>query len=782
MFSLRLPKGMLATRVAASFPMAGEKSAGTGPRSQLRRGHGHRPGTMRRVRRTVGASATQTAVRRVSTRSAIGRALLAATLSLVFAALWAGSAQGASLFQFEAYWGAGSFSGPEALAVDQSTGDIYVLERNAGCVARFHGNRGPGAFTPDDFPASGNNKLCGLAFDGPSGSQVAIDNSGTSTEGTIYISSPFTGGVNSYDSEGNPIGVIPSHNGGEQCGVATDGDGNLYIGVYYGGIDKYQHHDPISDENYVTTFSAGGICEVAGSSNGDEYASYYANGPLVKYPAGFPGPAFPSFVFDEASFSPYVDPVSNDLYVDEGDEVAAFTEEGKLFDRFGGGTISESRGVAIDHQTDTVYAVDGPNNRVAAFHGTPAHGLGVNVAGTGLGSVSADSGALEGCGEEGSCSGYYAPGPVVLKATPQTHSVVDSWNGCESVSAGGDECDVTVGATDIEVEVTFTRLQHQLTVSTAGTGEGSVSNTEGIGLVKNCGAVGGICSGPYDEGSLVSLTATPVGHSSFTGWSGGCTNNSGPCMIPLEAAATVTANFTQQHSIAVSKSGTGAGSVVSQPQSLSCGGTCLAYFTDGESVILEPVASGNSSFSGWSGACAGTGACEITVGTDVSVTAAFAHEKPNAATEAGVTFLGQHAGTVHGSVDPNGAEVSDCQVEYGQSSAYGSVTPCVPSNVGSGDSPVEIGANLTNLIAGTTYHYRVVAANVGGTAAGVDQTFSTRADTCDTNPALCPPAEEHPRTASCRKGYVLRKGNCVKKHHRKHKRATHRHHRRGATR
>jgi hypothetical protein len=72
-------------------------------------------------------------------------------------------------------------------------------------------------------------------------------------------------------------------------------------------------------------------------------------------------------------------------------------------------------------------------------------------------------------------------------------------------------------------------------------------------------------------------------------------------------------------------SGNGSGTVTSNPAGISCpdGGWCSAPFDMGTAVSLTATASPGSTFTGWSGACSGTGACTITMNTDQNVTANF---------------------------------------------------------------------------------------------------------------------------------------------------------------
>ena len=84
----------------------------------------------------------------------------------------------------------------------------------------------------------------------------------------------------------------------------------------------------------------------------------------------------------------------------------------------------------------------------------------------------------------------------------------------------------------------------------------------------------------------------------------------------------------------------------------------------------------------------------------------------------------QTTATPNATVNPNGAEVSKCEFEYGETSAYGRTASC-SSLPGSGTSPVAVSASLTGPEANTTYHFRISATNGSGTSKGADETVKT---------------------------------------------------------
>ena len=156
-----------------------------------------------------------------------------------------------------------------------------------------------------------------------------------------------------------------------------------------------------------------------------------------------------------------------------------------------------------------------------------------------------------------------------------------------------------------------------LTVTKTGSGTGTVT---GPGI--NCGH---ICAATLIAGTEVTLTASPAGGSTFAGWSGVC-SGTGSCQVTMHQSRSVTATFTLTPVygiLAVTKAGDGNGAVMSTPPGIDCGHTCTTSFVDGSSVTLAATPVLGSTFAGWSGACTGSGTCQIVMSQAREVAAAF---------------------------------------------------------------------------------------------------------------------------------------------------------------
>jgi len=254
------------------------------------------------------------------------------------------------------------------------------------------------------------------------------------------------------------------------------------------------------------------------------------------------------------------------------------------------------------------------------------------------------------------------------------------------------------GVNGVFTVTTLDQPVYTLTVAKGGTGSGAVtSDKPGI----SCGTT---CSAPYTEGTVVTLTPAPTATSSFTGWSGAC-EGTGGCQVTMDQARSVTANFMlQTHPLSVTKSGTG--TVSSSPAGISCGPTCSYDFVVMTPVTLSALPGQAMIFGGWSGACAGTGTCTVTMDGAKAVTATFGPAPTTYSITAGTT--GPSGG---GSINPGGLTV----VAAGADQAFNiSANPGYRINYVAVDG-ASVGAVTSHIIKNVQKNYTITADFVAST-------------------------------------------------------------------
>ena len=234
---------------------------------------------------------------------------------------------------------------------------------------------------------------------------------------------------------------------------------------------------------------------------------------------------------------------------------------------------------------------------------------------------------------------------VAVTASANPGFVFSGWGGACS---GTGACSVTMDAAKT-VTANFTLNTYALTVSK--TGEGTItSNPAGI----TCGSD---CTETFNHGAVVVLTAAPATGYSFTGWSGGVCSGTGTCSVTMDAAKSATATFTiNSYPLTVAVSPAGGGTTLPAAGEHS--------YTHGAVVPMSATPATGYTFTGWSGACTGTGACQVTMDGAKSITANFTLN----AYALTVTKSGNGSGTV--TSDPAGINCgADCSENY----AHGTV-------------------------------------------------------------------------------------------------------------
>jgi hypothetical protein len=189
-------------------------------------------------------------------------------------------------------------------------------------------------------------------------------------------------------------------------------------------------------------------------------------------------------------------------------------------------------------------------------------------------------------------------------------------------------------------------------------------------------------------------TASASGQVVIAFTKGGGPDNPKVCGIAIAASG----GGPTTYALDVTRSGTGGGTVAGGP--INCGSACSADLASGTTLTLTATAATGSTFAGWSGDCAGTGACSLSMTGARSVGATF--------NTAGSTSTGRLAGAQSGrcldvpsASQTNGTKLSiwDCnggtnqqwtQTSSGTVQVYGSKCLEFPSGTTAAGTQVQI--------------------------------------------------------------------------------------------
>jgi sugar lactone lactonase YvrE len=146
----------------------------------------------------------------------------------------------------------------------------------------------------------------------------------------------------------------------------------------------------------------------------------------------------------------------------------------------------------------------------------------------------------------GTCSDSYdltAPTATTVTLTetpassPSTGSRFGGWGGDGASCGTATTCQVSMSQAR-SVSAVFVQTW-ALTVLTSGSGSGTVTSSPGSI------ACPGTCSGSFDSGNIVQLTAAPSATSRFAGWTGGgCSGSALTCNVTMNQIQNITATFT----------------------------------------------------------------------------------------------------------------------------------------------------------------------------------------------------------------------------------------------
>ena len=334
-----------------------------------------------------------------------------------------------------------TFTEAAGMAVDQSTGDVLAIDIEAGTLSRYHedGTASNFSCTPGPgCPVSGNT-ITGLSFGfTPNESQVAVDNSGGSTDGNIYVAQG-SGGVQMFDENGNSLGELTESSEGAlafPCGVAVDPSGNVYVDDFSEKVHKYEPAGafPVKADNKANFLFSEGctIAAGAGPTEGFIFPAHYA-GPTEKLDSTT---GAKEYVVNPGAQTTTVsvDPSSGHVFTVEAAKIKEYDASGASSSTEVSSTLLPTalRGIAVNGATGSLYAAREELTKVEVFvHSTLEFELTVSQVGTGTGTVECE---FDG-GGFGSCANPHPFGTeVTVKATADPGSELAALSGTESAS------------------------------------------------------------------------------------------------------------------------------------------------------------------------------------------------------------------------------------------------------------------------------------------------------------------------------------------------------------
>jgi hypothetical protein len=345
---------------------------------------------------------------------------------------------------------------PRSVAVDETTGDVYVADGEHDVVNRFNSD---GSY--DSQIANGS-----FDFTGSIGPGVAVDGSGN-----LYVGDKG-GDAYAYDPAGSLLWEKPGIGGSRIMDVAFDSSGGLWI------LDRPDANlvelDTVTGEKTGATITLEGIVAIkfAFLATGAIVATdavaplseYEADGTFVRELQTEPG----AWTADVA-----VDPITNSLFA-TAIEPPGSQLELRQWDSSGNPVASvaipggEGAGVTVDGSRHRLYLINDETDRVLVY-ASPSP-LTVDV--TGAGEVESNPVGIS-CQADESCTNEFA-GAVTLTASPAPGHVFAGWLGCKKTSA--DTCVVTV---DAATEVTAVFLKEGTAGPTGPTGPQGGTGTAG---------------------------------------------------------------------------------------------------------------------------------------------------------------------------------------------------------------------------------------------------------------------------------------------------------------
>jgi hypothetical protein len=597
----------------------------------------------------------------------------------------------------------GSLASPEAVAVDNSgtatDGDVYVVDTAEGTVSRFTSAGAPDNFSSVDADISGNS-ITGFFFES-NAAQVAIAPAGSpgGTAGDIYVASSITGNVQIFAPSGDHLGTLDG-----------SGDAEGFFGESCGvAVDA-------SDGSvYVGTY--GQRIWRYTPTTGTVSESDYSGGIQTSIPtcnlAADSGSVYAGNTYESGALRKY-------KASDFSTESTPPQVESTLFD-------ASATSVAVDPANGNVYVDEA--SRVSVFSSTGAFlysfGSGdIGANSNGVGVAKADGKAYVADRENGEIDVFDPPIPLpdaitedagpVGETTALLHGKVGAAGGSEASCEFQYIPNSLYRAKEIQ-ELTVSATGGTFTLSFEGQSTSNIAFNASAATVASklneLSAIGGtqkfvtVSGGPGNSTGSAPYTITFGGSLAYKDVEQITTDAS--LLSGASASATIA---TLQEGQAPSFAG--ASSVPCSPPGPFNGSAKNAV--SGEANGLTPATDYAFRVLGTSVAGSSFGEARI---FHTSLAPTVSEESVSSVSEVGAILSAK--------INPKGGATT-YHVEYGTTTAYGQSTPESAPVGGEGDeSPHTVSVHIGGLEPGTAYHFRFVATNGAASVNGADTSFAT---------------------------------------------------------
>ena len=254
--------------------------------------------------------------------------------------------------------------GPVGAAVDNSGGannsDLYVADREDNVVDRFN-------VSGHYLSQITGSETAHHSFSGPYG--LAVDQS----NGNLYVVDQGNNVVDEFKPSGEFVqeftgAEVPGGFSGNMTGAAVDPTtGELYVGDYsYAVIDVFN-----ASGRYLRQFHTNGNPQlIALDPNGNLFVANGSETVVYTAATGAINTAYGSgsgVLESGGALGISVDTSTEDIYVAAVSQIEQYSKEGELLATFGSGDVSAIYGIAVGEANQNVYTADRSNNDVEDF-------------------------------------------------------------------------------------------------------------------------------------------------------------------------------------------------------------------------------------------------------------------------------------------------------------------------------------------------------------------------------------------------------------------------------